>query len=115
MSFPIVGQVGLRVRELGAKDAHGNAVESFAPAVSVDIHGWSAQGPTESVEASRTVTPRRIDLLAPAWSGVAGDHVEGIPGAPGTWRQVGEMSDYGHGPFGWAAGVVVVLELVEVR
>lgn len=81
--------------------------------VSVKVHGWGppTSAGTSPFEQQRSPVIRDLDLYAPP----------GTPGKPedrwvvdgDTYKQVGHVEDFTHGPFGFQAGVRINLLRVE--
>lgn len=92
--------------EGAGRDAHGNERETWAPAVPELAYGFYTRVSDEP-RPDRDVVTERWSLLAPASVSV-GPH-DRVTVLGETYEVVGIPRVWNHGPFGWAAGVEIVL------
>lgn len=112
MSIPTPHTVSRAAYLPGETDAHGNAVDTWATAVAVSVHGWApASQDEEPPEAGRSAVVRDMDLYAPSGTVSAPRDRWTVGGV--LYESVGHHEDYTKGPWGWEAGVKVNLIRVE--
>lgn len=112
MTYPTPHAVTRAPFAPGATDAHGNAIDAWATAVAVAVHGWApASADKEPFEAGRNPVVRDLDLYAPTGTVSAPRDRWTVDGT--LYESVGHEEDFTHGPFGWVAGVRINLLRVE--
>lgn len=109
--FPFGEPVLVQARVVGAEDSHGNPIETFAPAVSVDGCAFDPGGSVETVEPGREAVVTRPRVFLPTGTVITARSlvtVRGllyrVDGDPAVWRS----------PFtGWEPGAVATLERAD--
>lgn len=105
--FPTPNRVDYRAKVAGSVDSHGNPTQSWQAPVQRAVMGWGA--PLSRVAKTAGVQALVVELqlyVPPDWTSDEGDLI--IVGGK-TYKQVGEVEDWTHGPFGFAPGNVVNL------
>ena len=111
--FPAPWTVEVLAYSEDSRDAHGNPVPSWADPGSVQpVYGWAPpSASSEPFEQGRDAVVRDLDVYAaPSFSAGPHDRVR-VDGA--LYAVVGFLSDFNHGPFGYAPGVVLALKRVD--
>lgn len=110
--------IGVCAREVGAKDSHGNPVESWADAVATPVYGWgprSADGSAEPYKPNRDVVIIGMSVYGPpslAQAVTPLDRFE-VPLGGDVYEVDGEIGDWNNGPFDWQPGCSIALKRVE--
>lgn len=111
-AFPTPWTVTLHARSTGARDSHGNPVETWAsPGAGEPVYGWAPPSPDgQPFEPNRTPVVRDLDVYTPATAAKPKDRmtVDGV-----LYSVVGYPEDFNHGPFGFAPGYRVSLLRIE--
>lgn len=114
--MPLVARISAgwqRRQDTGTKDARGNAVYEYLPAIPMKLFAIEPTGSSESSAASmanRTITtanllaPRNWEVVSPADRVVVGAVVYEVDGDP---------QDLTQGPFNYKPGVVVAVKKVS--
>lgn len=106
--FPLAQTVGHCVYVPGAKNSHGNPVDTWLPPVDVQVYGYGAA--TESTEPGGTRVIEGLEVFAPVFPVDSRDRfvVDGklydVDGDPSNWDK---------GPFGFEPGQSFRLIRVE--
>ena len=109
--FPFGESVQIEARVVGGEDSHGNPVETFSPAVTVEGCAFDPGGSVETMEPGREAVVSSPRIFAPSGTVVTRRsrvQVRGenyvVDGDPADWRN----------PFtGWMPGVVITLEKAD--
>lgn len=112
--IPTPWMVGHRVWSQSGRDAHGNAVDSWADPVDVPVHAVAplVREGREPDSGNRSLVVDGLQVFAPA--GVRFGPHDRVVWRGGTFEVDGETADYTAGP--WAnpvAGVVINLKRSE--
>lgn len=109
-AFPTPYTVDVLPFVAGAEDSHGNATDTWGAAVTQAVHGWS--GPSdEPGERGRDAVTWDLKLYAPPGFVVGPRDRVIVLGK--TYEVEGDVEDFTHGPFRFAAGLRVSLRRVE--
>jgi hypothetical protein len=113
--YPLAQTIGHKVHQAGAKDAHGNPVDSWAAPVDVQVYGYGprtdVRGSTGSGEPAGTQVLVGLQLLAPKGTVISPQDRIVIDG--NEYEVDGEIGDWNNGPFGFEPGVVINLKRAE--
>ncbi|NIL86518.1 hypothetical protein RhoFasGS6_03922 [Rhodococcus fascians] len=111
LGIPLLFTVQLHTAIDSARDAHNNAVRSYAAPTEHKVFGWSVPSSSEpSIPGQSNRVIHDLELLAP----------EGLPATAHDRMTVdgnlydvqGDPADFNHGPFGFRPGIVVKLKRV---
>lgn len=111
VSFPLLFTVGHRVFQPGATNAHGDPVESWAPAVDRKVYGWSSPDTSEPKLAGHDRDVVEVELLVPSGFSCGPRDRMVLDGV--VFEVIGEPEMSDHNPFGWNPGGVVNLRKVS--
>lgn len=108
MTIPTPHTIGHMVWAAGATDAHGNPVDQWAAAVDVEVF---AVAPRTTGEPGGTQVVEGLSVLAPA--GFTADPRDRFVWKNQVYELIGEVSDWGSGPFGFTPGCSFDIKRVD--
>lgn len=117
MTFPTPHVIGLHVWVAGVEDDHGNAVDTYTPALDAPgaehpVIGWAVPTSSEPALAGHDRVVVDVQLLVPPDFPARAHDVIDLP-TGGRYEVVGEVGGTEGNPFGWVPGGVVNLRRVD--
>lgn len=110
MTLEVTQTIGLRKHQRGARDAHGNTVESWANPIPIGVYSVAPASSTEPFEAGREAVITGLTILAPPNTDVSRLDVLVVNGE--EWAVEGDIANWGQGAFGWNPGLSINLKRV---
>lgn len=102
--------IGVKAHVAGALDAHGNPIDSWLPAVAVEVYSIGPRTQIEP-ETGRTLVVEGLTVYAPPGTAIGPLDRVVIDGV--EFEVEGDPADWTRGSFGWAAGIALNLKRAE--
>lgn len=103
--------IGVKRYQTGAKDAHGNTLDTWADPISVGVYSIAPATSDEPYENGRESIVTGLTVLAPAGTEIDARDLVVIDNEDYTVE--GDIANWNQGPFGWSPGVQINLKRVE--